>query len=143
MSDKERQRLRLVGKDDLDDMLEDSDDDLYAGEGPTLKSQLPRLSRNKREFAVVPFQWLMDRRWDNVFPARVRLYLYLQYRSHRGAKEVQLTSVEAMELGLDRRNKMRELRWLEAKGLVAVTRAGKAGNATVRVSVARQRGLPK
>jgi len=57
----------------------------------------------------------MDRRWDSVFPARVRLYLYLQYRSHRGAKEVRLTNDEAGKLGLAKQNKMRDLRWLEAR----------------------------
>jgi hypothetical protein len=139
MSDKERPKLRLL-TDDLEDVFEEVDDDLYAGEAPAPRAKPPRLPRSKREFTIVPLRWLTDRRWNNVFPARVRLYLYLQYRSHRGAKEVRLTNSEAEKLGLARQNKMRDLRRLEAKGLLTVV---SAGNDTVRVSVARQRGLPK
>jgi len=139
MRDKERPKLRLV-RDDLEDVLEDDDDDLYAGEGPAPKAKPPRLPRSKREFAIVPLRQLMDRRWDSVFPARVRLYLYLQYRSHRGAKEVRLTNDEAGKLGLAKQNNMRDLRWLEARGLLTVV---STGSEMVRVSVALQRGLPK
>jgi hypothetical protein len=138
MSD-ERPRLRLV-TDEFEQALEDVDDDLYAGEGPAPKAKPPKPPRSKGEFAMVPLRWLMNRRMDDVFPARTRLYLYLQYRSHRGAQEVRLTNGEAEKMGLAKQNKMRDLRWLEARRLVTVVTAG---SDTVRVSVARQRGLPK
>ena len=139
MSDKERPKLRLL-TDDLEDVFEEVDDDLYAGEEPAPKAKPPRLPRSKKEFAMVPLRWLTNRRMDDVFPARTRLYLYLQYRSRRGMQEVKLTNKEVGKLGLTKQNKMRDLRWLEARGLLTVV---STGSEMVRVSVALQRGLPK
>jgi hypothetical protein len=139
MSDKERPKLRLV-TDDLEDVFEEVDDDLYAGEEPAPKAKPPRLPRSKKEFAMVPLRWLTNRRMDDVFPARTRLYLYLQYRSRRGMQEVKLTNKEVGKLGLTKQNKMRDLRWLETRSLLTVA---SAGSETVRVSVARQRDLPE
>jgi hypothetical protein len=137
----ERPKLRLVGKEDedLDDMFEDADDDLYAGEASAPRAKPPRLARSKSAFAIVPFDWLTDRKWDGVFAARVRLYLYLQYKSRRGAVPVRFTNAMAEEIGLARQNKMREIHWLVTQGLVTVI---DADGATVRLSVTRQRLLP-
>jgi hypothetical protein len=52
-----------------------------------------------------------------MFPARLRLYLYLQIKSRRGSRPIRFTNAMATEVGLRRQNKMRALRWLEAKRL--------------------------
>jgi hypothetical protein len=141
MSNREGPKLRLVSKDDLADVLEEVDDDFYAGEGPApeVKRRL-QLKRSKVKFAMVPLRWLMNRRMDNVFPARTRLYLYLQFKSHRGTQEVKLTNKETNQLGLTKQYKMRCLRQLVANGLVSVV---SIDNETVRVSVSRYRAKTK
>jgi hypothetical protein len=75
-------------------------------------------------FAAVPLDWLSDRRWDEVFPTRLRLYLYLVIKSRRGQKPVRLTNAMAAEIGLTKQSKMRTLRWLEARGFLRVVSRG-------------------
>jgi hypothetical protein len=128
------------GTDDLDDVLEDVGEDFYAGEGPAPKAKPAKPPRSKEKFAMVPLRWLMDRRWDNIFPARTRLYLYLQFTSHRGTQEMRLTNKETTKLGLTKQYKMRCLRQLAADGLVSVV---STDNETVRVSVSRHRPRTK
>ena len=139
MSNKKRSKLRLV-TGELEGVFEDVDDDLYAGEGPAPRAKLPWLPRSKKKFAMVPLRWLTSRRMDDIFPARARLYLYLQYRSRRGVQEVRLTNEEATKLGLTKQYKMHCLRQLAAKGLVSVV---SSENETVRVSVSRYRARTK
>jgi hypothetical protein len=137
-----RPKLRLVNDadEDIEGLWDDDGDDPLLNE-PAPRAKAPRLPRSKREFAIVPLQWLLNRRWDDIFPTRVRLYLYLQYRSHRGAEEVRLTNREAAKLGLGtKQEKMRVLRLLEDRGLITVMPTGPR---TVCVTVARQRHLPR
>jgi len=122
MSDKERPKLRLVSKDDLDEVWDDDGPDLLdeATATPPAKERLPR----RREFARVPFSWLRMLERDGGFPAWTRLYLWLWYRSGEGKNPVRLTNEKAAEVRLDRASKLRRLRHLETRGLVAVTHEG-------------------
>jgi hypothetical protein len=130
-------KLRLVTDTDEDLWDEDGDDPLDA---PVPRTRTKPPGPPRREFAIVPLRWLRNRRWDDFLPPRLRLYLYLQYRSRRGAKEVRLTNGEAAELGIEtKQEKMRVLRLLEARGLITVL----PGPGTVCVTVARQRHIPK
>jgi len=61
---------------------------------------------------------------DGGFPAWTRLYLWLWYRSGEGKNPVRLTNEKAAEVRLDRASKLRRLRHLETRGLVAVTHEG-------------------
>ena len=123
MSNKERPKLRLVGKDDLDELWDDDGADLVE-EAPAAARAKERLPR-KREFARVPFSWLRMLERDGGFPAWIRLYLWLWYRSSEGKKPVRLTNEKATEVRLDRASKLRRLRHLETRGLVTVTRQGR------------------
>jgi hypothetical protein len=142
----ERPKLWLVTDDTLEGALEAVDDDLHAGEGPAPNARPSpkhkRLSRIEVDFAMVPLPWLRDHTWYHVFPARTRLYLYLQYKSRRGTKVVRLTNDMAKEIGLAKQNKMRDLRLLEAEGFVTVLEVDRADSITVQVAVIRQPGLP-
>jgi hypothetical protein len=102
------------------------------GDGKPTAARAPRLPRNEGLFAPVPLEELTDRSWDWMFPARVRLYLYLRIKSRRGAQTVRFTNEMAAAIGLPKQNKMRELRLLEKRGLVACARHG---NRTPIVSV--------
>ena len=62
---------------------------------------------------------------DGGFPAWIRLYLWLWYRSGEGKNPVRLTNEKAAEVRLDRSSKLRRLRHLETRGLVTVTRQGR------------------
>ena len=138
MSDKERSKLRLVNKDDFDEIWDDDGPDLLdeATAAPPAKGRLPP----RREFARVPFSWLRMLERDGGFPAWTRLYLWLWYRSSEGKKPVRLTNEKATEVRLDRASKLRRLRHLETRGLVTVMRQGRrAPLVTVRPFRRRQR----
>jgi hypothetical protein len=76
-------------------------------------------------FARVPLTELATVKRDGGFPAWVRLYLMLRFRSHDCAKPVSLTNAMAASAGLDRHSKSRRLDYLEAHGLVTVARSGR------------------
>jgi hypothetical protein len=91
------------------------------------------LPHGKKLFAKVPFDWLADRTWDGFLPQSMRLYLYLQIKSRRGARAVRLTTEMAAEVGLDRRGKVRALRALERHRLISITREKRTGLPKVSV----------
>jgi hypothetical protein len=96
------------------------------------RARAPRLPRTDSLFAPVKLVWLRNRAWDQVFPSKVRLYLYLLIRSHRGLRSVRFTNTMAAEIGLDRHQKSRHLAALQRLGLVITEQAGRG---TVLVSV--------
>jgi hypothetical protein len=77
-------------------------------------------------WAQVPLWQLVDRSWDSFYPPKTRVLLYLRIRSHHGKYCVRFTNQMAAEIGLDRFQKSRYLRGLEALGLVAITRNGRS-----------------
>jgi hypothetical protein len=83
-----------------------------------------KLPRNKGLFASVRLEWLTDRRYDELFPARVRLFLYLLIKSRRGTNPVQLTNAMASKIGISRQIKSRCLWWLSGHGLVKIENIG-------------------
>jgi len=85
------------------------------------------LPRGRKLFAKVPLDWLGDRAWDGFLPQSMRLYLYLQIKSRRGARVVRLSTEMAAEVGLDRRGKVRALRALEKRRLISITREKRTG----------------
>src|SRR5262249_44807749 len=85
-----------------------------------------RRPRIHEPFVAVPLQRLLDRSWDDCFPARTRLLLYLEYETKYGQQEVSLTNAVAADLGLNRQNKMRELRRLERRGRILLTTKGRS-----------------
>jgi hypothetical protein len=97
---------------------------------PDAREPLPR---GRKLFAKVPLDWLGDRAWDGFLPQSMRLYLYLQIKSRRGARAVRLTTEMAAEVGLDRRGKVRALRALEEHRLITVTREKRTGLPKVTV----------
>jgi hypothetical protein len=86
---------------------------------PAARQQKPR---GRFFFAWVPVAWLVTPEQAGGFPAWVRLYLILWFRTHRGTKPVALTNAIAAEAGLDKRSKLRRLVYLEKLGLVTVIR---------------------
>jgi hypothetical protein len=52
------------------------------------------------------------------------VWIYLLIKTRDGKKAVRFTNNEALRLGLDHRNKMRELHALEARGLVELHGGG-------------------
>jgi hypothetical protein len=86
--------------------------------------RLPRLSE---PFIRVRLAWLNKARWHGVFPAELRLYLYLLYASGEGQRAVRLTNAEvASDLGISRWQKHRYLQRLERAGFIAVARSGRS-----------------
>jgi DNA-binding transcriptional ArsR family regulator len=83
------------------------------------------LPPSKKLYGQVPIEWLCDRANDRDLSRAMRLYLYLQIKSRRGARSVRLTNEMANELGLDRAAKTRALKALEARGQITVSREGK------------------
>ena len=115
--------------DDLSDLWIDSGvgDPLAApvGAGRRVKEKAPPLPYNgRRLFAAVYLAQLTDRRWDGLWPARVRLYLYLQIKSRRGARVVRFTNEMAAEIGIGRGHKAERLKELEALRLIKITHDG-------------------
>jgi hypothetical protein len=87
----------------------------------------PRSRRAKGDyrFSQIPLQWLADPSVGHrLFGARERVWIWLWYRSFGGEKTVRFNNEAAEALGLPRTNKMRELRWLEARGLVTLAAIG-------------------
>jgi hypothetical protein len=84
-----------------------------------------RLSRHQGLWASVPLEELTDRRHDETYSARTRLLLFLRIKSRRGQRTWRPTNEDAAEIGLDRPQKLRCLRYLELGGYVSVDRRGK------------------
>lgn len=80
--------------------------------------------RKSVPFAKVPLDQLTDRRWDEIYPPRVRLWFYLVVKSRSGRNSVRLTNQKAAEIGLDRHGKSRALARLQSAGLVSVIQQG-------------------
>jgi hypothetical protein len=89
---------------------------------PPKRSATPVKAR--RRFAQVGLDRLRDPVWQREAPARLRLYLLLQYLTKRGARSWTLTNDEAAAVGVVRQHKHRCLRELEARGLIRVIRKG-------------------
>jgi hypothetical protein len=78
-----------------------------------------------RRWASTTLTRLRDRRWDVLYPANLRLFLYLTIQSWNGRYEVSLTNEMAAEIGIsDRGNKARHLKQLRDLGLITVIRRG-------------------
>jgi hypothetical protein len=108
--------------------MTDIDDDPLFADPPkkSAKRAAPRHPRITGEFASVPLAWLKDRRRDDVFPGKMRLYLYLLISSRHGRRTVRLTNEMCAEIGLSRQCKSNYLRWLEEEGFIAISRDGTA-----------------
>lgn len=138
--------LRVVENDAAPQPAADDDDDLSdlwidPGVGDPLaevadrsvKEKAPPLPYNgNRLFDPVYLTQLADRRWDSLNPPLARLYRYLRIKARRGARRVRLTNEMATEIGIDRSQKTKLLKRLEALKLVKVTRDGQK-NPEVRV----------
>jgi hypothetical protein len=89
-----------------------------------LESQRMARTVKSQRFVRVWEAWMADRWGNRLFSARARLFLFLVMESYEGKKPVRMTNAMAAKLGLPRQNKLRELRWLQAAGLVVVTSEG-------------------
>ncbi len=89
-----------------------------------LRQPPKRLPRTPGLWAPVTLEELTNRHHDGIYSARTRLLLYLRIKTKRGEREWRLTSEQAAEIGLDRREKSRSLRYLEQHGYVSVSQRG-------------------
>jgi hypothetical protein len=83
-----------------------------------------RLPRHNGLWASVSLNELLDRQNDDLYPARLRLLLFLRIRTRRGEKSITVTNTMAWEIGLDRAQKHVCLKYLEAQGHITVQRDG-------------------
>lgn len=94
------------------------------------------LARTSRPFARVYLDHLTN---VDLFPAHVRLWLVLLYRTREGQRSVQLTQEIAQEAGVSVRKRYRYARQLERLGAIAVEREG---NHTLSVTLLPQPQSP-
>jgi hypothetical protein len=124
-----RPRLRLVGKDDLDEAWDDGDstDPLDDPAVPPLmvpkatRAKAARLPRTNEPFTRIFHSWLVN---HVLFPPHIRLLVVLAYRSHEGRQKVRLTAKIAAEADIETRLKHRYARQLERMGAVHFEREG-------------------
>ena len=83
-----------------------------------------RLLRLPASFVRVPVSWLTTDPRPCPFGQRERLFLLLLHLSRWGQRPVTLTSADAQQIGLSRKERRRHLAQLEADGWVRVTRNG-------------------
>jgi hypothetical protein len=111
-----------------DDLFVDEEELTQAQPSETFPRQTPRRQpRNPDWWSPLPLKVLTDRKWDWLYPARVRLahYIDITTRRRNGARmPVELTNKRAAEIGLAKQNKMRELRALAERGVVSFTVGG-------------------
>lgn len=113
--------------------IPDDDDDIFLGpddEPPKRKREArPGRARPLRWspnlFVRVPLQWLTHPAKGQELPADVRLFLYIQLRSHEGQRGVVLTDKFAAEVGVEASLKRRVIRRLEKLKMIRVERASR------------------
>ena len=82
-----------------------------------------RTPRSDKLFVKVPIRYLINHRYP--LSPHGRMWLWLLFKTKWGQRSVLFTSEDAEMLGVFH-NKMRELRRLEAKGLIRITTRGTA-----------------
>src|SRR6516164_3892953 len=128
MSDRERPKLPLVGRDDLDEVWDDDDADPLSDPSTiplavtkTKRAGAARLPRTDKPFTRIFHSWLTN---HGLFPPHIRLLAIVAYRSREGRRKVQLSANIAAEAGIGARLKYRYAKQLERMGAVHIERDG-------------------
>ena len=81
-------------------------------------------TRRRPPFTPLWLPWLADRKFDQLFAAKTRLWLLLLIKTREGRKPVVLTNRVVADIGIGKDMKARYLRQLVKAGFISVMQVG-------------------